>query len=112
MGETLRTTKAAGVEPNPHAASLFSRTHFSPLTRRIVFFNAFALLILIAGVLWVQSTGGGLVEERMAGIRDQAAIVGGAFFAVHKANVLWSGVISGVRVSRQVQKDMVQKMYF
>jgi two-component system sensor histidine kinase ChvG len=66
------------VEPNPNGASLFSRTHFSPLIRRIVFFNAFTLLILIAGVLWVQSTGGGLVEERMAGIRDQAAIVGGA----------------------------------
>lgn len=62
----------------PPEASLFSRTHFSPLTRRIIFFNAFALLILIAGVLWVQSAGGGLVEERMAGIRDQAAIVGGA----------------------------------
>jgi two-component system sensor histidine kinase ChvG len=78
MGENIRATTAAPVEPNPHGASLFSRTHFSPLTRRIVFFNAFALLILIAGVLWVQSTGGGLVEERMAGIRDQAAIVGGA----------------------------------
>ena len=78
MGENVRAKKMTRVEPNPHAASLFSRTHFSPLTRRIIFFNAFALLILIAGVLWVQSTGGGLVEERMAGIRDQAAIVGGA----------------------------------
>ena len=68
---------AASKAPPPDA-SLFSRTHFSPLTRRIIFFNAFALLILIAGVLWVQSAGGGLVEERMAGIRDQAAIVGGA----------------------------------
>jgi two-component system sensor histidine kinase ChvG len=78
MGENVRTTKAARVEPNPPTASLLGRTHFSVLTRRIIFFNAFALLILIAGVLWVQSTGGGLVEERMAGIRDQAAIVGGA----------------------------------
>ena len=78
MGENLRTTRAARVEPNPNAASLFSRPHFSTLTRRIIFFNAFALLILIAGVLWVQSTDGGLVEERIAGIRDQAAIVGGA----------------------------------
>ncbi len=78
MGENVRAKVTGRVEPNPHAASLFSRTHFSPLTRRIIFFNAFALLILIAGVLWVQSTGGGLVEERMAGIRDQAAIVGGA----------------------------------
>ena len=50
----------------------------SPLTRRIVFFNAFALFILIGGVLWVQSSRAGLVQERIAGIRDQALIVAGA----------------------------------
>jgi two-component system sensor histidine kinase ChvG len=50
----------------------------SPLTRRIVFFNAFALFILIGGVLWVQSSRAGLVQERVAGIRDQALIVAGA----------------------------------
>src|SRR5262245_21306950 len=50
----------------------------SPLTRRILFFNAFALFILIGGVLWVQSSRAGLVEERIAGIRDQALIVAGA----------------------------------
>ena len=50
----------------------------SPLTRRILFFNAFALFILIGGVLWVQSSRAGLVQERIAGIRDQALIVAGA----------------------------------
>jgi two-component system sensor histidine kinase ChvG len=78
LGTSIKRTGAAGTETGPLTVSLLSRTRFSPLTRRIVFLNAFALLILIAGVLWVQSAGGGLVEERMAGIRDQAAIVGGA----------------------------------
>jgi two-component system sensor histidine kinase ChvG len=54
------------------------RPRFSALTRRILFFNAFALLILVAGVLWVQSNRVGLVEERISGIRDQALIVAGA----------------------------------
>jgi two-component system, OmpR family, sensor histidine kinase ChvG len=57
--------------------SHFTR-RISPLTRRIVFFNAFALFILIGGVLWVQSSRSGLVQERIAGIRDQALIVAGA----------------------------------
>jgi two-component system, OmpR family, sensor histidine kinase ChvG len=57
--------------------SHFAR-RISPLTRRIVFFNAFALFILIGGVLWVQSSRSGLVQERIAGIRDQALIVAGA----------------------------------
>jgi two-component system sensor histidine kinase ChvG len=56
----------------------FSRTRFSSLTRRIIFFNAFALLVFVAGVLWVQSNRAGLVDERIAGIRDQALIVASA----------------------------------
>jgi two-component system sensor histidine kinase ChvG len=78
MGKSIRKESAAGTEKAPIRSPILGRAHLSPLTRRIIFFNAFALLILIAGVLWVQSAGGGLVEERMAGIRDQAAIVGGA----------------------------------
>ena len=54
------------------------RRRFSALTRRILFFNAIALLILLGGVLWVQSNRIGLVEERISGIRDQALIVAGA----------------------------------
>ena len=54
------------------------RRRFSALTRRILFFNVIALLILVGGVLWVQSNRIGLVDERMSGIRDQALIVAGA----------------------------------
>ena len=54
------------------------RRRFSALTRRILSFNVIAFLILIVGVLYVQSSRIGLVEERIAGISDQALIVGGA----------------------------------
>ena len=54
------------------------RRRFSALTRRILSFNVIAFLILIGGVMWVQSSRIGLVEERIAGIRDQALIVAGA----------------------------------
>lgn len=58
---------------------------FSALTNRILFFNAIALLILLGGVLWVQSNRTGLVEERVSGIRDQAVIIAGAL-AEYSAN--------------------------
>lgn len=51
--------------------------HFSALTWRILGFNALALLILTSGVIGVQSSGRGLVEERLAGMQLQAAIVAG-----------------------------------
>lgn len=50
---------------------------FSALTRRIIFFNAVALIILIGGVLVVQTSGRSLVDERVSGIRQQALIVAG-----------------------------------
>lgn len=47
----------------------------SALTRRIIFFNAVALIILIGGVLLVESNRVGLVEERLASMKQQAMIV-------------------------------------
>ena len=55
--------------------------HFSTLTWRIISFNAIALLVLTAGVVVVQSSGRGLVEERMTGVQEQAAIVAGTLAA-------------------------------
>ena len=51
--------------------------HFSALTWRILGLNALALLILTGGVIGVQSSGRGLVEERLSGMQLQAAIVAG-----------------------------------
>ena len=52
--------------------------HFSTLTWRIVAFNAIALLVLMAGMVVVQTSSRGLVEERLTGVQEQAAIVAGA----------------------------------
>lgn len=53
------------------------RRRVSSLSWQIIFFNAAALAILIAGVLFVQSTRVGLVDERMSGIKQEALIVAG-----------------------------------
>ena len=52
--------------------------HFSALTWRILAFNTLALLILTGGVIGVQYSGRGLVEERLDGQQLQAEIVAGA----------------------------------
>jgi two-component system sensor histidine kinase ChvG len=49
--------------------------HFSALTWRILGFNALALIVLTGGVILVQVSSRGLVEERLNGIHQQAAIV-------------------------------------
>jgi two-component system sensor histidine kinase ChvG len=49
----------------------------SPLTR-YSFLQRVCAVHPIGGVLWVQSSRAGLVQERIAGIRDQALIVAGA----------------------------------
>jgi len=58
-------------------AGVARRSRFSALTRRIILFNAFALVVLIAGVLAVETNRVGLVDERLKGIREQAQIVAG-----------------------------------
>ena len=51
--------------------------HFSALTWRILAFNALALIVLTSGVILVQATGRGMVEERLNSIQEQANIVAG-----------------------------------
>jgi two-component system sensor histidine kinase ChvG len=51
---------------------------FSALTWRILGFNALALIVLTGGVILVQFSGRNLVEERLSGVQDQAAIVASA----------------------------------
>lgn len=53
------------------------RRRISGLSWRIIFFNAVALVILIGGMLLVQSGRQGLVDERLAGIRQVASITAG-----------------------------------
>ena len=53
------------------------RRRFSALTRRILFFNAIVLVFLLGGVILVQSTRVGLIDERLTGIKQQSLIVAG-----------------------------------
>src|ERR1700743_2584131 len=55
--------------------ALRRRARRSALTRRIVLVNGGVLLLLIAGVVFVQWNREGLVEERLNGITTQAKIV-------------------------------------
>ncbi|HEY2446712.1 MAG TPA: stimulus-sensing domain-containing protein [Rhizomicrobium sp.] len=57
------------------SAARLRRRRVPGLSLRIVLANAAALVILIAGLLLVESGRRGLVEERMAGIRQDASIV-------------------------------------
>ena len=57
--------------------SALRRPRFSTLSWQIIYFNAAALAILIVGTLLVQNSRVGLVDERLAGIRQEALIVAG-----------------------------------
>ncbi|MBI3678698.1 MAG: stimulus-sensing domain-containing protein [Proteobacteria bacterium] len=75
---TLREARAEERQPLQalnFRARMPPPARFSALTRRIILFNAFALLVLIGGVITVQTSSVGLIEERIAGIQDQALIV-------------------------------------
>src|ERR1043165_496075 len=58
-----------------HAVSFPAGKPRSALTRRIIFFNAVALLFLIGGVLFGETSRVGLVDERLSGIQQQARII-------------------------------------
>ena len=80
-----RKTRRAPVPLDTVRRPETSRARFSGITRRIIFFNLFALTIFVAGVLWEQTTRTGLIDERITGIREQALIVAGAL-AEYAAN--------------------------
>ncbi len=78
---TALDTDIAKLEPRPFAvrpalrAALQRTPRFSALSRRIFYLNTVALLVLIAGVMLVQNSRVGLIDERLAGIQEQAQIV-------------------------------------
>ncbi|HSZ10725.1 MAG TPA: stimulus-sensing domain-containing protein [Rhizomicrobium sp.] len=73
-GETSRLADSVPgrVQDGPETRRRFP---FSALTRRIIFFNTIALLVMTAGVVIVQSGRVGLIDERLDAIREQALIV-------------------------------------
>lgn len=72
-----------GFEAPPPAAAAetdapMKRRRIPALTWRIVLFNLVALIVLLAGVLWVMATRVDLVDERILSLTNQAKMIAGA----------------------------------
>jgi two-component system sensor histidine kinase ChvG len=64
------------------AASRFVTLHvFTSLTRRIIFLNLAALLLLVGGILFLNQFRAGLIDARMSSLLTQGEIIAGAIAA-------------------------------
>lgn len=59
-------------------ARFAERYRFSSLTRRIVFLNSFALVLLVAGLMYLNQSESDLIQARMQTLATQAEIIAGA----------------------------------
>jgi len=60
---------------------IFGNAVFSSLTRRIVFFNLVALLVLVGGILYLNQFREGLIDARAESLLTQGEIIAGAISA-------------------------------
>ncbi|MFB2553010.1 stimulus-sensing domain-containing protein [Ensifer soli] len=57
---------------------IFGNAVFSSLTRRIVFFNLVAILVLVAGIMYLNQFREGLIDARVESLLTQGEIIAGA----------------------------------
>ncbi|OHV79244.1 histidine kinase [Ensifer sp. LCM 4579] len=60
---------------------LFGNAVFSSLTRRIVFFNLVALIVLVGGIMYLNQFREGLIDARVESLLTQGEIIAGAISA-------------------------------
>jgi len=60
---------------------IFGNAVFSSLTRRILFFNLAALLVLVGGILYLNQFREGLIDARVESLLTQGEIIAGAVSA-------------------------------
>ncbi|MCD2182765.1 sensor histidine kinase [Rhizobium sp. GN54] len=60
---------------------IFGNAVFSSLTRRILFFNLVALVVLVAGILYLNQFREGLIDARVESLLTQGEIIAGAISA-------------------------------
>ncbi|MCM2440493.1 HAMP domain-containing protein [Agrobacterium vitis] len=60
---------------------IFGNAVFSSLTRRIVFFNLAALIVLVAGIMYLNQFREGLIDARVESLLTQGEIIAGAISA-------------------------------
>lgn len=77
----LRRTRIYWTHPFTLMRRIFGNAVFSSLTRRILFFNLVALVVLVAGILYLNQFREGLIDARVESLLTQGEIIAGAISA-------------------------------
>lgn len=83
-GEDLKPSRASGrvwSHPFTLVRRIFGNAVFSSLTRRILFFNIAATVVLVAGILYLNQFREGLIDARVESLLTQGEIIAGAISA-------------------------------
>ncbi|WP_313665814.1 sensor histidine kinase [Shinella sp.] len=78
---TPRSLRRRWTHPFTLARRIFGNAVFSSLTRRILFFNLVALVVLVAGILYLNQFREGLIDARVESLLTQGEIIAGAISA-------------------------------
>ncbi|MGB3816091.1 MAG: sensor histidine kinase [Shinella sp.] len=76
-----RSFRRRWTHPFTLARRIFGNAVFSSLTRRIMFFNLVALVVLVAGILYLNQFREGLIDARVESLLTQGEIIAGAISA-------------------------------
>jgi two-component system sensor histidine kinase ChvG len=76
-----RSLRRRWTHPFTLARRIFGNAVFSSLTRRIMFFNLVALVVLVAGILYLNQFREGLIDARVESLLTQGEIIAGAISA-------------------------------
>ncbi|MGQ3278474.1 MAG: sensor N-terminal transmembrane domain-containing protein, partial [Shinella sp.] len=76
-----RSFRRRWTHPFTLARRIFGNAVFSSLTRRILFFNLVALVVLVAGILYLNQFREGLIDARVESLLTQGEIIAGAISA-------------------------------
>ncbi|MCP8895809.1 sensor histidine kinase [Shinella daejeonensis] len=76
-----RSLRRRWTHPFTLARRLFGNAVFSSLTRRILFFNLVALVVLVSGILYLNQFREGLIDARVESLLTQGEIIAGAISA-------------------------------
>lgn len=79
--ETPRPARRVWTHPFTLIRRIFGNAVFSSLTRRILFFNIAATVVLVAGILYLNQFREGLIDARVESLLTQGEIIAGAISA-------------------------------
>jgi two-component system sensor histidine kinase ChvG len=79
--DSLSEQRRFPVHPFTLVRRIFGHALFSSLTRRIVFFNLAALIVLVGGIMYLNQFREGLIDARVESLLTQGEIIAGAISA-------------------------------